>query len=54
LFLATFASALVAQVDSLSARHYFRPNSAAGLDLSANGGGGSDAIAPLRRGTNLS
>jgi len=35
LFLASFASALVAQVDSLSVRHYFRPNNAAhGTDVS--------------------
>jgi hypothetical protein len=44
LFLASFASALVAQVDSLSARHYFRPNTG-GLSVgSADEGGRGDEI----------
>ncbi len=44
LFLASFASALVAQVDSGSARHYFPPNNAAGLVLSGSVEGHGDEI----------
>jgi hypothetical protein len=45
LFLASFASALVAQVDSSSARHYFRPNNTAGF------GAESAALVPFARPT---
>jgi|SRR5579864_1153274 len=44
LFLASFASALVAQVDSLSARHYFRPNTGGLTVGSADEGGRGDEI----------
>lgn len=53
LFLASFASALMAQVDAMSARHYFRPNSAAGLAISGGDDADSGAVLPQRRGTNL-
>src|ERR1700688_1033209 len=44
LFLASFASALVAQVDSGSARHYFPANNAAGLFLTGSVEGHGDEI----------
>jgi hypothetical protein len=48
LFLASFASALVAQVDSVSARHYFRPNNASGFAAESAG------VVPFARpGSNL-
>ncbi|HXM70604.1 MAG TPA: hypothetical protein VN970_05680, partial [Thermoanaerobaculia bacterium] len=44
MFLASFASALVAQVDSGSARHYFPANNAAGLFLTGSVEGHGDEI----------
>jgi hypothetical protein len=44
LFLASFASALVAQVDSMSARHYFRPNHGSLSVGSADDAGRGDEI----------
>jgi hypothetical protein len=53
LVLASFASALVAQVDSASARHYFRPNNFGLAVESASGAAEPDNLAPLRRTNNL-
>ena len=48
LFLASFASALVAQVDSQSVRHYFRPNTL-GLGSSVS----SEETPSAKSGSNL-